>query len=161
MARTNLWNARVNGLAMSWIWADDFRPVLLRRFGLKVGEGGAIQPCFIGSAKVEIGHESYVGPGCFLDGSDQIFIGDRVSLAHEVMLVTSSHDMTDRRRRAGKAKNGSVTVGDGTWIGARAVVLPGVKIGAGCDIAAGALVTRDCEPDGLYVGSPARRVGNL
>ncbi|WP_249354641.1 DapH/DapD/GlmU-related protein [Rhodococcus sp. USK13] len=52
-------------------------------------------------------------------------------------------------------------VGDGCWIGAGAIILPGVTVGEGCVVGAGAVVTRDCSPNGLYVGSPARRVRDL
>lgn len=54
-----------------------------------------------------------------------------------------------------------ITVGDGCWIGARAVILPGVTIGDGCVIAAGAVVSKDCAPNGMYAGVPARRIREL
>jgi maltose O-acetyltransferase len=51
-----------------------------------------------------------------------------------------------------------VRIGDRCWIGARATILPGVSIGDGTVVAAGAVVTKDCEPDALYAGVPARRL---
>nr|WP_246078761.1 DapH/DapD/GlmU-related protein [Modestobacter excelsi] len=55
----------------------------------------------------------------------------------------------------------AVIIGRGSWIGAAATVLPGVTVAPGCVIAAGAVVTRDTQPDGLYVGVPARRIRSL
>jgi len=63
--------------------------------------------------------------------------------------------------RAGPATWRSIVVGDGTWIGANVVILPGVTIGAGCVTGAGSVPAGDYRPDGLYVGVPARRVRDL
>ena len=49
-----------------------------------------------------------------------------------------------------------MTIGDGCWLGGNVAVLPGVSIGSGCVIAAGSIVTADCEPDCLYAGIPAQ-----
>lgn len=50
---------------------------------------------------------------------------------------------------------------DGCWLGGNVTVLPGVTIGRGCVIAAGAVVTKSCDPNGLYAGVPARRIRDL
>ena len=55
----------------------------------------------------------------------------------------------------------AIYVGEGCFIGANVTVLPGVNVGEGCVIAAGAVITRDCAPDGLYGGVPARRIRDL
>jgi maltose O-acetyltransferase len=73
------------------------------------------------------------------------------------MILTATHNLVDGRvdhRRASR----NVEIGDRVWLGARAMVLPGVTVGDGCVVAAGAVVTRDCEPDGVYAGVPARRI---
>ena len=64
-------------------------------------------------------------------------------------------------REGGAGYTLPVKIGDGVWIGANATILPGVIVGDGCFIAAGALVTEDCEPDGFYAGVPARRIRNF
>jgi len=64
-------------------------------------------------------------------------------------------------RRAGAVGGKPVAVGNGCWIGARVMVMPGVSVGDGCVVAAGAIVTKDCEPHGLYAGVPAQRVRDL
>lgn len=54
-----------------------------------------------------------------------------------------------------------IVIGRGCWIGANVTIMPGVTIGDGCVIGAGSLVTNDCEPNGVYVGIPARRKKEL
>ncbi len=54
-----------------------------------------------------------------------------------------------------------MTIGDGAWIGSGAVIMPGVSIGAGAVIGANSLVTKDCAPHTLHLGSPARHVRDL
>lgn len=61
----------------------------------------------------------------------------------------------------GGGKVGKIIVESGCWIGANVTILPGVTIGHGCIVGAGSLVTKDCMPNGLYVGSPAKRIRDL
>ena len=98
---------------------------------------------------------------CYFDTRDRISVGARVAFGMEVMVCTSTHEPGDQQRRAGPYTTAPVTIGDGSWIGARALILPGVTVGEGCVVAAGAVVREDCEPGGLYAGVPARRVRDL
>lgn len=75
--------------------------------------------------------------------------------------MLSTHDIGDKTLRAGKYIQKSVIVEDGVWIGANATILPGVTIAEGCIIGAGALVNKSTEPNGLYVGVPAKRIKDL
>jgi maltose O-acetyltransferase len=75
--------------------------------------------------------------------------------------VSSTHEIGAPDRRAGTDVGKPVTVGDGCWIGARAVILPGVAVGDGCISAAGAVVTRDCQANGLCAGIPAKLIRHL
>lgn len=77
------------------------------------------------------------------------------------MIMTGTHHFGDARQRWGHDRSGPVVIGDGGWIGARVTVLPGVTIADGCVVGTGALVREDCEPDGIYVGVPARRARDL
>lgn len=77
------------------------------------------------------------------------------------MFVTSTHELGDKERRAGRNDVRGIEVGDGTWIGAGAIILPGVKIGKGVVIGAGSVVTKDCEDNCVYVGNPALKVKAL
>ncbi len=63
--------------------------------------------------------------------------------------------------RAGKTIYGSIKIGNGCWVGANAIILPGVTIGDGVVIGAGSVVTKNCDSDCLYAGIPARKIKSL
>ena len=64
-------------------------------------------------------------------------------------------------QRAGMYCNKDIEIGDGTWICANVTILPGVKIGKGCVIAAGSVVNKDCEDNCMYGGVPAKLIKRL
>ena len=83
------------------------------------------------------------------------------NIAYKVTFITSTHEIADRIRRAGKPISEEITVGDGTWIGANVTILPGVNIGSGVIIAAGSVVVHDCEDNSIYAGNPAKLIKKL
>ena len=95
------------------------------------------------------------------DAHAPVHIGDRCDVGPGVEFITGTHAVGGPPRRAGEGTARPIDVEDGCWIGARATILPGVEIGDGCVVAAGSVVTDDCEPDGLYGGIPARRIREL
>jgi maltose O-acetyltransferase len=126
--------------------------------------GAEVDKCWIspkvwlGSTNLSIGRDTFINYGCMLDGTGRIDVGSRCDIGMQTLFVTSSHILGSSDRRAGALTTGSIEIGDGTWIGARAVILPGVKIGEGAVVAAGAVVTRDCEGGWLHAGTPARKI---
>ena len=76
-------------------------------------------------------------------------------------LITSDHELGGELQRMGRFRTAPIMIGEGVWIGARTLVLPGVTIGDGCVVAAGAVVTADLDPHALYAGVPARLVRRL
>lgn len=138
------------------------RAVVLRALGVPVGARATIGSGITWRSRgVRIGHHVFVNADCFLDGPGAITIGDETVVGMRAMLLTSTHDVAGPRRRADLTRTEPVVIGRGCWIGAAAVVLPGVTVGDGCVVAAGAVVTSDCAPNGLYAGVPARRVRDL
>ena len=91
----------------------------------------------------------------WLGGDARIIIGDDVRIAMDVALICVSHEMGDSHRRAAADTYKDIVVG------ARSTVLQGVCIGEGVIIGAGSLVNRDCEPNCLYAGVPARLIKRL
>ncbi len=108
-----------------------------------------------------MGRDAYINRNCLIDAADRIVIGDDVHIAARVHLVTTSHRLGDAVRRAGEFFTEPIEVQDGCWIGADVLVLPGVTIGAGSVVAAGAVVTTDIAPNTLAAGVPARAVREL
>ena len=155
------WHWLVNGVAASPALDRHTRARLLRLAGIEVDKALVESGCFFFSAEVSLGDWSLINHGCYFDSRDRITIGANCSLAMQVMLCTSTHELGDELRRAGRYRTGPVSVGDGCWVGTRAIVLPGVTVGPGCVIGAGAVVVEDTAANGLYVGAPARRVREL
>lgn len=117
--------------------------------------------CFMGSNKLKIGRGTFVNYNVWFNTAGGIRIGSQCNIACNVMFLTSTHEFGDEGRRAGTDISKAITIGDGTWIGARAIILPGVTIGKAVIIGAGAVVTKDCESNCLYAGNPARKIKEL
>lgn len=83
----------------------------------------------------------------------QIRVGNEVRIAPNVKLHAAGHDPDDPALTDAAAP---ICIGDGAWIGAGAIILPGVSIGNGAVVAAGAVVTRDVEPGNIVGGTPAK-----
>ncbi|MEI8082058.1 MAG: DapH/DapD/GlmU-related protein [Actinomycetes bacterium] len=149
-------NGLVNGLSAS-PWVDwRIRVRLLRMAGIELGDGTRIEPqCFFGGSEVRIGQRTFINWRVFVDAAAPVSIGNDVSVGMGAMLVTSDHHLGDAQKRAGAVKHRPIIVGNGVWIGARALIMPGVSVGDGAVIAAGALVTRDVAADTLVKGVPA------
>jgi maltose O-acetyltransferase len=152
------WTARVSP-ATSFPLPVSLRRRLLRLAGIQVGaKVTGLKQCGFQSRQVSIGDGSFINEACWFEGEGPIEIGRDVFLGPQVMLLTSTHEIDDEGQVARMPAFQKVRIGDRCWLGARATVLPGVTIGEGTVISAGAVVTRDCDPGALYVGVPARRV---
>jgi len=143
------------------------RTAVLRRVGFPIGRGTLFwgTPTITGSgdiySRLRIGDYCWFNMGCFFDLGAPIEIGDRVALGHQVMLMTGSHELGGAERRAGSYVVAPVRIDSGAWLGSRATVLPGIHIGAGAIVAAGALVTKDVPAHTLVAGVPARPLREL
>jgi maltose O-acetyltransferase len=152
----------INGLAGSALLPRRFRAPLLRRLGLDVGRGCAIQPgSWFGGTRIRIGDSAFINYGCFFDNTAPITLGANVVVAMQVLFCTSTHELGPPGRRAGRVVGQPIEVGDGCWIGAGARILPGVTIETGSVVAAGAVVTKDVPANTLVAGVPARPVRSL
>lgn len=152
------WLARVSP-ATSFVLPLTVRRGLLRLAGLEIGEKvTGLRQCGFETRNVTIGDGSFVNVGCWFEGAGRVDIGRNVFLGPEVMIITSIHEIDEGGQAAREPVPGQVRVGDRCWLGARATVLPGVTIGEGTIIGAGAVVTKDCKPNAVYAGVPARQV---
>ncbi len=120
----------------------------------------------------EIGDYSYVNVNCIFLDSARITIGDRVLIGPGVQLITASHPVEPFERTIDYQADPvfpfravsyalPITIGDDVWIGAGAIVLPGVTIGSGTTIGAGSVVTRSVPSNVVAAGNPARIIRRL
>lgn len=116
---------------------------------------------------VKIGKWSFVNFGATFLDANTITLGDFVAVGPNVQFITDTHPIRPEDRFLPPQEGDSlpfrvinyalpITVGDYVWIGAGAIILPGVDIGAGAVVAAGAVVTKDVAPRMIVAGNPAR-----
>lgn len=143
------------------------RVSLLRLIGFQIGRGTVMwgAPIITGSGnlytRLTVGEACWFNVGCFLNLGAPIFIGNRVAIGHQVMILTDTHAIGTPDRRAGVVEAQPVAIEDGVWLGARCTLLPGVTIGAGAVVAAGAMVTKSVAPNVIVGGVPARPLREL
>jgi acetyltransferase-like isoleucine patch superfamily enzyme len=143
------------------------RTTLLRALGLQIGAaslfGGSVHITGSGCVRALLS----IGPGCHITGplhidlTAPVRIGARVYMGYDVMLVTADHELGESSQRCGRRVYRAISIEDGVWLGSRVLVLPGVRIGRGAVVAAGAVVTRDVPPNALVGGVPAKLVRDL
>lgn len=140
---------------VSCVPLHSFRRFFFRLAGVKMGKGSTIHvgAKFYAPRGVQIGEGSLIGDHAVLDGRASLKIGSHVDIASQVMIYNSEHNLCAEDFRPIDAP---VEIGDYVFIGPRAIILPGVKIGKGAAIAAGAVVTKDVEPGMIVGGVPAK-----
>ena len=163
---SSLWPGLWRNIVLNTIISSSLVPVplrwrLLRAYGADVAHSRISPGVWIGSKRLVIGEGAFINMGCMLSTHSPVTIGRRAYLGMGVTVSTSTHELGPSEARAGKLVTAPVLIGDGCWIGANSTILPGVTIGAGTVIAAGAVVTRDCDPDSLYAGVPAQKKRDL
>ncbi len=148
-------------LANRWFSAVPFHCVRLSFYrhvmGLRIGSGSSIfMDCRLECAGgIVIGNNSTVNHRCYLDGRGGITIGNSVSLSSEVIILTADHD-PDTSQNLGRTA--PVIIEDHVFVGTRATILKGVRLGKGAVIGAGSVVTRDVPANEIWAGQPARKI---
>jgi acetyltransferase-like isoleucine patch superfamily enzyme len=133
---------------------------------------------------LNISKKGRVRTGCLFDAPDKVFIGEntfinyrntfhtsggdtfikigsKCDIAPDCMFMCTTHEIGTNEKRAGKLKYGAIEIGNGCWICTRAIILPGVKIGDGSIVAAGAVVTENVPSNVLVGGVPAKIIKKL
>jgi acetyltransferase-like isoleucine patch superfamily enzyme len=137
-------------------WA--VRKFFFEVIGVKLGSGSTIHMGvrFFSPKGVSIGNDTIIGFRSLLDGRAPLEIGDHVDIASEVMIYNSEHKLDDPMFEATEER---VEIGDYCFIGPRVIILPGVKIGRGAIVAAGAVVTKNVGDYEIVGGVPAKLIG--
>lgn len=133
------------------------RHFFYRRIGIQIEKNSSIKMnVYIEGRNIKIGENSSIGRFSYLDGRGELTIGNNVSISPHVFFITGSHDVNSSEF---KFESLPITVEDYTWIGTRATIKGGVKIGKGAVVAIGAVVIKDVEPYTIVGGVPAKKIG--
>ena len=151
--RLVIWNgiSRKNGLIRM-----AQRYMLCKSFCIEIGDNVSIHD-------IKFGNNVSIHPMCYFQASGGIEIGNDVSIAHGVTLMTENHSYEDRNVpiKDQPVISKPIIIEDNVWIGAKATVLYGRRIGENSVIAAGAVVTKDVPPNTVVAGVPARVIKEL
>lgn len=138
-------------------WSYRFRHWYWRRLGLKIGSDSSIaMHCFVTGSRITIGNNTVINRFTYLDGRVPVYIGNNVNISHYTIIQTLTHDPQNPDFVCIEKP---VAIMDHAWIGTRAIILPGVTVGEGAVIAAGAVVSKDVAPYTIVAGTPARKIG--
>lgn len=148
-------------VARSSLVPDGLRVRLLRAVGHSFDPSVTIRAGVrFGGHDIHLDRDVHIGVDSLIESP--CHIGPGSTLAPRVVVLAYTHEIGPSDDRAvDPPVVSAVQIGRGCWIGAAATILPGVCIGDGVVIAAGAVVTTDCLDDGLYAGVPARRIRDL
>lgn len=136
---------------------NPFRKFYLLLFGIKVGKGSSIhRRCrFFHVGKLQIGQNSTINFGCYLDNRRGVFIGNNVGIAHNTKIYTLGHNIDSPFF---ETKGSSVRINDNAFIFSNCLIMPGCEIGEGAVVLAGSVVTKSVEPYMVVGGNPARPI---
>lgn len=130
------------GAVMKWWCPNVVRIAVLRLFGARIAAGAIVRHGvrIHWPWKLTVGHNSWIGEDAWILNLENVHIGSNTCVSQGVLLCTGSHD---RRSRTFEFDNAEIVIGDSVWIAARATVLRGVHIGDGSTVGATAIVTED------------------
>lgn len=137
--------------------------LLFKLLGIRHGRSIYIEPpfrCDYGK-HIEIGDNFYANSGCIIIDVAKVKIGDNVMFGPNVAVITAGHPIHHEIRNTKFEYGIPVTIGDNVWIGANAVLLPGVHIGDNTVIGAGSVVTKDIPSGVVAVGNPCKPVKEI
>lgn len=135
------------------------RTAMLKVMFADIGENCYIEPPLHanwGGKHVHFGRDVYANFNLTLVDDAHIYVGDGVMFAPNVVVATAAHPIEPELRRKGMQYNMDVHIGNNVWIGAGAVILPGVTIGDNTVIGAGSVVTKNIPDNVVAVGNPCR-----
>ena len=143
-----------NGFSIS----SSLKVSLLRSFGANVGKGVVIKPCVNIKYpwKLSIGNYAWIGEQVWIDNIAVVTIGDNVCLSQGSLLLTGNHNY---KTPTFDLLPGSIILEEGVWIGAKAIVCPGVVCASHSVLSVASVANGNLLPYGIYKGNPALKVG--
>ena len=140
------------------------RQAMLKEMFAEIGNGCYIEPPFYsnwGGKHVHFGSNVYANFNLTLVDDTHIYVGDNVMFAPNVTVAAAAHPIHPELRRKQAEFNAEVHIGSNVWIGANAVILPGIAIGENSVIGAGSIVTKSIPPNVVAVGNPCKALREI
>lgn len=141
-----------------------FKSFLLRLFGAKIGKGLILKMRvrIKNPWKLMIGDYCWIGEDVWIDNLENVIVGNNVCISQGAMLLTGNHDYTVSNF---PYRLGKIIIEDGVWIGAKAVVCPGVRCKSHSVLTVNSVATKELDEFKIYIGNPAvfsrtRTIGN-
>lgn len=138
-------------------WPMCVKSFVLRFFGARLGRGVVIKPKV--NIKypwhLSIGDHSWIGELVWIESLGSVAVGNHVVLSQGCMLLCGNHDY---KKTVFNLIVSDISIEDGAWIGARAVVCPGVTVRSHAILSVGSVATKELEPYGIYQGNPAAKI---
>ena len=134
---------------------------LYRMCGIEIAQGVKIcsSAVFLGPGRLTIGRDTWIGHQAMIVSGCSVEIGADVDVAPRAFIGTGTHAPGSLGKAAGPGLQKPVTIGDGCWIGAGSMILPGTHLAPVTTVGAGAIVTRNTERRGMTIaGNPAREI---
>lgn len=140
---------------------EEIRDLFSTLIGSKVSEDFTVFPPFYTDCgkNIRMGNNVFINAGCHFQDQGGITIGHNTMIGHNVVLATLNHDLDPEKRR--DLHPAPIVIERDVWIGSSVTVTPGVTIGEGSVIAAGAVVTKDVPPHVVAGGVPAKIIRQL
>ncbi|MEN8446366.1 MAG: WcaF family extracellular polysaccharide biosynthesis acetyltransferase [Cyanobacteria bacterium J06555_13] len=141
----------------NWLPFSGLKVKLLRLFGASIGTGVRIKPGLRVKFpwRLTVGEDCWLGENAWIDNLAPVTLESNVCLSQDVYLCTGNHDWG---KPTFDLRLGSIHIEQSAWVGARAVVGPGVTVGAGAVLALGGATSRNLESWTIYAGNPAQPV---
>lgn len=140
------------------------REKMLKDMFAEIGEGCYIEPPFHanwGGRHIHFGKNIYCNFGTTMVDDTHIYVGDYTMFGPNVTVATAGHPILPELREKAYQYNMAVHIGKNCWIGAGALILPGVSIGDNTVIGAGSVVTKDIPSDSVAVGNPCKVIRKI
>lgn len=139
----------------------EIREILSELFGYNVPDNFRVFPPFYTDfgRNIHVGDNVFVNAGCQFQDQGGVWLGDGCLIGHNVVFATLNHDLNPRRRQI--CIPASIVIGKNVWIGSNSTILAGVRIGDNAVVAAGAVVTKDVQPNTIVGGVPAKFIKSI
>lgn len=151
-------NIIIGNIIINKIPSRSIRRLYYKIMGMKIGKNTIIfrRADILAPDKIVIGENTSIGWFTHLDGRGGLFVGDNTNISSYTKFITGTHDIDDKDYVT--AQFNPIKIGSRVWICTGAIILPGVTIGDGAVVAAGAVVTKDVAPYTVVGGVPAKMI---